>query len=172
MVASSAEEAELGTLFLNAKEAKILRFNLEEIGHKQLPTPIHVDNSTTVEIVNNTIKRQKFRSMEMRYFWLLDGSIQNIFDFSYQPGLEKLADYPSKHHPGSHYTEVHPYYVHMHNSTRYLVRADKPSVRQGCVLPAKSGTYSNKHPLPAHTRVGRQRPTRVGRTRTDSAHEQ
>ena len=39
LVASSAEEAELGTLFLNAKEAKTLRFNLEEIGHKQLPTP-------------------------------------------------------------------------------------------------------------------------------------
>ena len=131
-----------------------------------------MDNSTTVGIVNNTIKRQKSRSMEMRYFWLLDASIQNIFHFNYQPGLENLADYPSKHHPGSHHTEVRPYYVHMHNSPRYLVRADKPSVRQGCVLPDKSGAYSNKHSLPALTRVGIQQPPRVGRTRTDSAHGQ
>ena len=109
--------------------------------------------------------------MEMRYFWSLDGSIKNIFYFSYQTGLENLADYPSKHHPGIHHTEVRPYYVHMQNSTRYLVRADKPSVRQGCVIPAKSGAYSNKHPLPALTRVGRQRPPCVGRTRTYSAHE-
>ena len=110
--------------------------------------------------------------MEMRYFWLLGGSIQNIFYFSYQPGLENLADYPSKHTLGSHHTEVSPYYVQMPNYPRYLVRADKPSLRRGCVLPAKSGTYSNKHPLPALTRVYRQRPPHVGRTRTDSDHEQ
>ena len=65
LVASSAAEAELGALFLNAKEAKIFRLTLEELGHKQPPTPIHAYNSTTVGIVNNTIKRQKSRSMEM-----------------------------------------------------------------------------------------------------------
>ena len=54
---------------------------LEELGHLQPPTPIHIDNSTTVGIVNNTIKRQKSRTMEMRYFWLLDGKIQKLFDF-------------------------------------------------------------------------------------------
>ena len=64
-VASSAAKAELGALFHNAKEAKVLRITLEELGHKQPPTPIHIDNSTTVGIVNNTIKRQKSRSMEM-----------------------------------------------------------------------------------------------------------
>ena len=42
----------------------------------------------------------------------------------------------------------------------------------GYVLPTKSGAYSNKHPLPALTHVGRQQPPRVGRTRTDSDHEQ
>eukprot|EP00804_Cyclotella_cryptica_P000477 CCRYP_020030-RA/>CCRYP_020030-RA protein AED:0.46 eAED:0.57 QI:0/-1/0/1/-1/0/1/0/96 len=55
---------------------------LEELGHPQPPTPIHVDNSTTVGIVNNTIKRQKSRSMEMRYFWLLDGKVQKLLVFN------------------------------------------------------------------------------------------
>jgi hypothetical protein len=64
-VASAAAEAELGTLFLNAKEAKIMRLTLHELGHPQLPTPIHIDNSTTLGNVNNTIKHQKSRSMEM-----------------------------------------------------------------------------------------------------------
>ena len=72
-VASSAAEAELGALFLNVKEAKIIRLVLTELGHPQPPTPIHIDNLTTVGIVNNTIKQQKSRSMEVRYFWLLDG---------------------------------------------------------------------------------------------------
>jgi hypothetical protein len=58
LVAASAAEAELGALFLNAQEAKVLRLILEELGHPQPPIPIHIDNTTTVGIVNNTIKRQ------------------------------------------------------------------------------------------------------------------
>jgi hypothetical protein len=29
--------------------------------------------------VNNTIKRQRSRAMEMRYFWLLDAEAQRLF---------------------------------------------------------------------------------------------
>jgi len=36
--------------------------------------------------------------MEMQYFWLLDGETQQYFKFYYQPSLENLGDYPSKHH--------------------------------------------------------------------------
>jgi len=163
-VAASAAEAELGALFHNAKEAKILRLTLEELGHPQPPTPIHIDNSTTVGIVNNTIKRQKSRSMEMRYFWLLDGKVQRLFNFEYHPGLENLADYPSKHHPASHHTEVRPYYVHTINSPRYLMRAAKPSVRRGCVKSGKGNTFKGKHPLPNLTRVRQLSLTRGDRT--------
>jgi hypothetical protein len=56
LVAPSAVEAELGTLFLNAQEAKVLRLTLNKLGHPQPPTtPIHIDNTTTAGIVNNTI---------------------------------------------------------------------------------------------------------------------
>jgi hypothetical protein len=73
LVAASAAEAELSALFLNAQEAKVIRLVLEELGHPQPPTPIHIDITTTVGIVNNTIKQQRSRTVEMRYFWLLDG---------------------------------------------------------------------------------------------------
>ena len=146
-VAASAAEAELGALFLNAKEAKVMRLTLEELGHPQPPTPIHVDNSTTVGIVNNTIKRQKSRSMEMRYFWLLDGKVQKLFSFQYHPGFENLADYPSKSHPGTHHQAVRNFYLHMPNSPRILERAAKPSKRRGCVDQGKP-TYYSRHLIP------------------------
>jgi hypothetical protein len=73
---ASAAEAELGALFLKAQEAKVLQLILAEFGHPQPPTPIHIDNTPTVGIVNNTIKRQRSRAMEMRYFWLLNGKTQ------------------------------------------------------------------------------------------------
>ena len=132
-VAASAAEAELGALFLNAKEAKIMRLTLQELGHRQPPTPIHIDNSTTVGIVNNTVKRQKSRSMEMRYFWLLDGEAQKQFRFKYHPGQEILADYPTKAHPTAHHRMIRPLYLHTKTSPRFLLRARKPSERRGCV---------------------------------------
>ena len=69
-VAASAAEAELPTLFLNAKETKILQLTLEEMGYLQPKRPIHVNNTTMMGIVNSNIKHQLLRTMEMRYFWL------------------------------------------------------------------------------------------------------
>ncbi len=76
LVAASAAEAELGALFLNAQEAKVLQLILTELSHPQPPMPIHIDNTTTVEYVNNMNKRQRSQALEMRYFWLLDGEMQ------------------------------------------------------------------------------------------------
>ena len=64
-VAASAAEAELGALFLIAKEAKTMCITLEELGHSQPPTSIHIDNTCIVGIVNNTIKPQRSFSMEI-----------------------------------------------------------------------------------------------------------
>ena len=69
-VVASAAEAELGALFLNCKEGMIFRLTLEELGHPQPTTSIHCDNATAVGIANNTVKRQRARCMEMRYFWV------------------------------------------------------------------------------------------------------
>jgi hypothetical protein len=43
---SSAAEAEIWSLFLNEKEATVLRTTLEELGHPQPPTPLQTDNTT------------------------------------------------------------------------------------------------------------------------------
>ena len=116
LVATSAAEAKLGTLFLNAQEAKILRLTLDELGHLQPPTQIHIDNTTTIGIVNKNIKQQQSRSMEMRYFWLMDGKTQKYFKFYYMPRQENLGDYPSKHHMADIHQHVQPCYVHTETS--------------------------------------------------------
>ncbi len=148
LVAASTAEAELGALFLNAQEAKVLRLILAELGHPQPPTPIHIDNTTTAGIVNNTIKWQRSQAMEMRYFWLLDGKMQQYFKFYYQPGLKNLGDYPSKHHTANIHQHVRPYYVHMNNSLTCLPRAMKPSTCPGCAE-ILGDLYSKKSPLPS-----------------------
>jgi hypothetical protein len=43
---SSAAEAEIGAVFINAKEGAVLRTTLEELGHPPPPTPMETDNTT------------------------------------------------------------------------------------------------------------------------------
>ena len=57
-VMSRAAEAELGALYVNAKEAVPMRHLLEEMGHKQPKTPIQIDYSTACGVVNNKIQPQ------------------------------------------------------------------------------------------------------------------
>eukprot|EP00957_Ditylum_brightwellii_P097823 7449152-Ditylum_brightwellii.AAC.1 len=80
------------------------------MGHPQLPTPLHCNNSTAVGIANKTIKKQHFRSMNMRFFWILDQIEQRNFDVICCPGQENLADYPTKHHLAGHHQRISPCY--------------------------------------------------------------
>jgi hypothetical protein len=57
-VMSSAAEAEIGAVFLNSKEGAVLRTTLEELGHKQPPTPMETDNTTVTGYSNGTIKQK------------------------------------------------------------------------------------------------------------------
>jgi hypothetical protein len=122
-VVASAAEAKLGALFLNCKQATIFRLTLEEMGHPQPPTPIHCKNSTAVGIANNTVKRQRSRSVEMCFFWIADAVEQGMFDIKYYPVKENLADYQSKHHLGTHHKAVRPWYLHKPTSVRELPRS-------------------------------------------------
>jgi hypothetical protein len=147
LVASSAAEAKLGALFLNAQEAKVLWLTLNKLEHPQPPTPIHIDNTTTIGIVNNTIKHQCSCAMEMHYIWLLDEKTQKYFKFHYQPGQENMGDYPSKQHTANIHQHVRPYYVHTNSSPTILPRALKPSIWQGCAV-ILGDPYAKKFPLP------------------------
>ncbi len=67
-VIASTAGAKLGALFLNCKEGMNFQKTLEELGHPQPKTIVHCNNATTVGIANNTVKRQRSQSMEIRYF--------------------------------------------------------------------------------------------------------
>jgi hypothetical protein len=127
-VVASAAEAELGALFYNCQEGKIIRLVLEELGHTQPATPVHCDNSTAVAIANDTVKKQRSRSMEMKFFWTTGQVAIGNFNVTWHPGQENLADYFTKHFDATHHQNVRPWYLHMDNSPRMHV--DKANMRE------------------------------------------
>jgi len=78
-VMSSAAEAELVALYINAREAIPLCHLLKEMGHPQPPTSIQTDTSMALGIVTNIIQPKRTEAMYMRFHWLLCRTSQKQF---------------------------------------------------------------------------------------------
>jgi hypothetical protein len=146
LVAASAAKAKLGALFLNAQEAKVLCLTLAKLGHPQPLTPIHINNTTTADIVNNTINGNAPEQWSCSTSGFLTVKCRSTSNFI-QPGQENHGNYPSKHHTADIHQHVCPYYVHTDKSPTLLLQALKPSIWQGCAE-ILGDPYSKKSPLP------------------------
>jgi hypothetical protein len=131
-VMSSAAEAELGALYINAREAVPLRQLLMEMGHKQPPTPIQTDNSTALGVVTNNIQPRRTKAMDMRFHWLRDRKTQEQFKYYWRPGPTNQADYWTKHHCAAHHIEKRPDIL----TPLFILEALRASTKRA---PAKSG---------------------------------
>ena len=66
-VMSLAAEAELGGIYLNAREVVHLRQILEEMKHPQPKTPIQTNNTTAEGVINNKIQPKQTKAMDTRF---------------------------------------------------------------------------------------------------------
>jgi hypothetical protein len=105
-IMSSATEAELAGLYIMARKAVYIRIILEEIGHKQPPTPLQTDNAMADAVINGKIQPKKTNAMDMRFHWLQDRECQQQFIIYCRPSKMNYADYWTKHHPESHHRNI------------------------------------------------------------------
>jgi hypothetical protein len=81
-VMSLAAEAELGALYLNAKEAAYLQKILTEMGHPQPQTPIRTNNLTAEGVINHKIQPRQTKAIDMRFHWLRSAKPKANFEFT------------------------------------------------------------------------------------------
>ena len=125
-VMSSAAEAEIGALYINAREAIPARMTLEEMGHPQPKTPMQTDNTTALGVINSNLQPRRTKAMDMRFHWLRDRAAQLMFRFFWQPGKTNKADYWTKHYCPAHHQQVRPEFL----TPSYLVNALRASLKQ------------------------------------------
>ena len=140
-VMSSAADAELGALYINACEAVPIRNLLHDMGHKQPKTPIQTDNSTACGVVNSNIQPRRTKSMDMRFYWLRCRDSQGQFRYYWAPGPDNLADYWTKHHPADHHIAKRPTIL----TPKTVLDALRASTKR---TPATKGKGLMKTPLP------------------------
>ncbi len=72
---SSAAEAEIGALYINAQKGVKERNILEEIGHIQPPTLVQTDTSTADGIINLRVQPKRTKAIYMRFHLLRNRGI-------------------------------------------------------------------------------------------------
>ena len=149
-MASAAEAEVVAALFMNAQEQVPLRMCLEELGHKQPPTPLKTDNSTATGIINNTIKQKQSKAIDMQFYWLRDQVKQGQFKVYWDSGKHHHGDYTTKHHSGAHHKLMRP--------IRLYIKNKSPRTSQGCIRIMTQDEPKMSHALLAvHRRLGLMR---------------
>ena len=115
-VMSSATEAELAALYIMPREPVYIIIILEEIGHKQPPTPLQTNNLMAEEEVNGKIQPKRTNAMDMRFHWLRDRECQDQSKIYWRPSKSNYADYWTKHHPSKHHQNIRKEFL-----TAYIV---------------------------------------------------
>jgi hypothetical protein len=111
-VMSSAAEAEIGAVFINAREGAVLRTTLEEVRHPHTPTPMETDNTTATGYSNGTIKQKRTKAMDMHFYWIKDRVKQGQFNMYWGPGYHNLEDYFTKHNFPEYHKRMREIYIH------------------------------------------------------------
>jgi hypothetical protein len=122
----SAAEAKIGALYLNAKEATVIRTTLAEMGHPQPATPMETNNSTACGIMNRTVKQVRSKAIDMRFYWVRDRVEQGHFRIYWAPGVKNIADYFTKHHSPAHHRYMRPLILNRLHPSRV------PEYMRGC----------------------------------------
>ncbi len=65
-VMSLATKAELVGLYMMAHKAIYIRIILEELGHKQPPTPLQTDNAMADGLIHGKVQPKQTKAMDMR----------------------------------------------------------------------------------------------------------
>jgi hypothetical protein len=108
MVASVAE-AELAAAFLAAQKATQHRNLLAEWGYPQPPTLLRVDNTVALGLANGRINAKRSKSMDMRFFWLIDRVQQGQFCVAHIAGKFNFSDHFTKTLPKQIFSMFFPF---------------------------------------------------------------
>ena len=78
------------------------------MGHPQPPTPMEVDNETAIGFLKSTMKQNRSKAIDMRFYCVRDRVNQNQYLIYWRPGDNNVGYYVSKHHSPAHHQTMRP----------------------------------------------------------------
>jgi hypothetical protein len=110
-VVASVAEAELAGGFQIAQAAVHFRRILHDLGYPQPPTLLRMDNTVAIGIATASINAKRSKSMDMRFFWIIDRIKQGQFLVKHVSGQWNIADHFTKPLPRAKFWQFLYYLV-------------------------------------------------------------
>jgi hypothetical protein len=110
-VVASVAEAELAGGFQVAQLAAYYRRILFDLGYPQPPTLIRIDNTVAIGLATASINAKRSKSMDMRFFWIVDRVKQGQFIIKHIRGEWNIADHFTKPLPRIKFLQFTNYLV-------------------------------------------------------------
>ena len=79
--------------FSNTQTAILVRRFLRALNYTQPPTQIKIDNSTANRFIYTNINKKRYKSRDMRLYWLRDKQLQNQLNLFWEKSKNNLAEY-------------------------------------------------------------------------------
>ena len=111
---TSVTEPELAALYIMTRKAVHIRIVLEDMGHKQPPTPLQKDNAMSDAVCNVKIQPRQTKATDMRFHWIRERECQKQFRIYWRPVKENYADYWTKHHTETHHENTRKQFLTPH----------------------------------------------------------
>jgi hypothetical protein len=108
-VVASVAEAELGGGFQAAQLAVQHRNTLHDLGYPQPPTTLRMDNTVALSIAKGKVDGKRSKSMDMRFFWIVDRVRRQQFNCYHIPGEWNIADFFTKPLPRTKFYQFYYY---------------------------------------------------------------
>ena len=118
----SVSEAEIGTMYINAREAVPTRKTPIEMGYPQPRTLIQTNSLDAHFVVTNNVQPRRTKEMDISLCRLLCRDLQGQFRYYWMPLTMNLADYWTKNHPASHHQNMRPVFLKKVCHIEYLRR--------------------------------------------------
>ncbi len=80
-----AHHQELVGLYIMARKVVYIRIILEELGHKQPPTPLQTYNTMADAIINGKIQPKQTKAMDMRFHCYETANVNNNSEYTGDP---------------------------------------------------------------------------------------
>lgn len=127
-VAPLAAEADIAALFINTRQVIPETRTLEEMGHKQPPTLIKKDNTTSLGFVTKTLNLKATKSTDVKYWRQRGKSDQEQFQYHWSKGKGNCADYWTKYFCAAYHRETRP------SILTSASKEDKLRIRKGLAI--------------------------------------
>ena len=115
-IVASAAEAETYGIFHNVQTALLIRFLLEQMGHRQSPTPLKTNNKIAEAFVQQEMRHKKSKSWNIILWWLKNRLVQKHFKIFWNSGTQNWADYFTKHFVPKYHQIFRQRYILVHTN--------------------------------------------------------